>query len=291
MSNNKRDALLRNGFVHFPKFLSGEFLEKLKADSAKILVGLDEEHRERFKSNGSLCNFADHSEFADLVRLDAVFSLLKELGASDPKWLAGYLISKSAGGPPLFWHQDCWGWDNDISYQSEPMQLFFMYYLVDTNRHNGCLRVVPGSHRKWHELHGLSAAHDEGLATVKDPKSVAYSSHSDEVAIEVDAGDLIVGDARLLHSAYANSSENERPLLTLWYIPNFGSLPEAMQARLRAIYERVELDVDAGETQPITVDDWPADRRKLVSDIVPDYKGDVAPLQWNRQPQKDRMEP
>lgn len=283
-------AIFKDGCTIFPGFLSPQKLSDLKNVSKNILENLDEEHRERFKSNGSLCNFADHPEFADIISNPNTVSLLKAFGGKDPKWIAGYLISKPPGGPPLFWHQDWWGWDEELSYEDAPTQLFFMYYLVDTTIENGCLRVIPGSHRNWHELHELPPAHGENLATVKDPSNPAFSNHPDEVAIEVKAGDLVVGDARLLHSAYANKSGAERPLLTLWYTPDFSTLPETVQARYLSIYNREDLDVDAGAQAPQTVDDWPADIKAKVERLCPDYKGGESPLAWNRSPEKAKLQ-
>jgi hypothetical protein len=39
--------------------------------------------------------------------------------------------------------QDGWYWDEDCAYEKYPVQLFAMYYLTDTTRANGCLRVIP----------------------------------------------------------------------------------------------------------------------------------------------------
>lgn len=284
-----RKRLREDGFTRFEGFLAGEELERLQAVAQAVIDGLPADHRERYKSNGTLENFADHAEFADIAANPRAFDVLAGLGASDPRWLAGYLISKPPGGPPLFWHQDWWGWEEPVSYTDEAVQLFFMYYLVDTGPENGCLRVIPGSHRNWHPLHDLTAAHNEDLARVKDPDSPAFQSHPDEYAVRVKAGDLLVGDARLLHSAYANTSQAERPLLTLWYVPNFSQLSDPVRARYRSIYAREGLDIDDADADYTTVDDWPDAQFDKVREIVPTYSGETAPLPWNRSPRRDRL--
>lgn len=58
------------------------------------------------------------------------------------------------------------------------------------------------------------------------------------------AGDLVVGDARLLHAAHGNNSTQRRSLITLWYQPNFARLPARVRATL------------AAKTQALPVD-WP----------------------------------
>ncbi|WP_220771197.1 phytanoyl-CoA dioxygenase family protein, partial [Shewanella sp. MBTL60-007] len=249
------------------------------------------QHRDRFKSTGSLCNFADHPEFADLICYPKFIDLLKSFGSNDPRWLSGYLISKPAGGPPLFWHQDWWGWRNEVSYQSSPVSLFFMIYLTDTSPENGCLRVIPGSHHYAHELHDLPDAHNRDLSLYKDPTDPAYKSHSDEVAVPIKAGDLLIGDSRLLHGAYANRTTAERPLLILWYLPNFSHLPEEIQAGFNDIYLRKSLDVDAGQIKPKTTEDWPNALYKSIEGLAPLYTGKARPFPWCRRPQIDLMKP
>ena len=41
-------------------------------------------------------------------------------------------------------------WDEATAYGEAPVQLFAMFYLTNTSRDNGCLRAIPGSHRRPH---------------------------------------------------------------------------------------------------------------------------------------------
>ncbi len=54
----------------------------------------------------------------------------------------------------------------------------------------------------------------------------------------VKAGDLVIGDSRLLHAAHANSTETRRTVITLWMFPNFGQLPPPLQAFVVAVRGR-----------------------------------------------------
>ena len=63
-------------------------------------------------------------------------------GVEQPKLWAGYILSKGAGGPPLYWHQDWLFWNDEKETRSETAyQLFGMIYLCQTRVHNGCLKV------------------------------------------------------------------------------------------------------------------------------------------------------
>ena len=84
-------------------------------------------------------------------------------------------------------------WDDPSSYTDEPVQVFLMYYLIDTDRENGCLRVIPGSPRRRQRLHGLPPAHGKEIATVGGDRPVLQPD-PDEVDVPVRAGDLAIGD-------------------------------------------------------------------------------------------------
>ena len=117
---------------------------------------------------------------------------------------------QAAGGPALFWHQDWWGWQHPISREDRIAQVALFLYMTDTTRENGCLSLIPGSHRRPHPLHDLVDAHDPTLAEVRNPDDAAFASHPDEVDVPVTAGDVVVVDARLIHGAHPNRSDKER---------------------------------------------------------------------------------
>ncbi len=291
MPRNPADKLLEDGFVKVEALFSKSEIDQWRRVAQATLDDLDDEHRERFRSNGSLCNLAELPGFAPLIGDPRISDAIAGLGGTDVRWTSGYLISKPPGGDPLFWHQDWWGWGEDISYDAFPAQLFVMIYLTDTRVENGCLRVIPGSHRRDHQLHNLPAAHTKEIATGIDTADPIYASHPDEVAATVSAGDVLIGDSRLLHSAYANTTNEERPLLTLWYIPNWSALPGSVRATLRQIYERHVVDIDEGVGDLPTVDDWSDDALAPIRHLLPEYHGNDQPTPWNRIPDRSRMMP
>lgn len=284
-----REQLKQHGLVRFENILGANDIDHLRLISEAVLYRTGEKHRERFLSNGSLCNVAELPEYANLIADPRIISLLEQLGGSDIRWTSGYLISKPPGGPPLFWHQDWWGWGNDYSYQPDPAQLFVMIYLTNTVQENGCLRVIPGTHVYQHELHALPAAHTKAIATEVSEHSKAYASHPDEVAVQVSAGDVLIGDSRLLHSAYANHSEHERPLLTLWYIPNYRDLPAPLQSTIQAIYQRQVVDIDENATDLPTCDNWPRYALNKIRHLIPQQFSKATAQPWERIPDQSRM--
>ena len=150
-----------------------------------------------------------------------------------------------------------------------------MYYLVDTNRHNGCLRVIPGSHLKRHALHDLGrAAHqDDGVRRATDLKHPALQVAEDEVDVEVQAGDLVIGDSRLLHSSHANQSGQRRTVLTIWYWPAYNQLPAEVQALIS----------DHISSSPDWVR-WVEETATTTNHLIPIYRGSKPAVAWSNQP-------
>lgn len=279
-----REDLERDGYCIAKNRLPGALISALKTDASAIAETLDAAHRERNRSQGSLVQLADHPSFAKVIGAGEVREAMRELAFPDPRFSSGYLINKPAQSPALFWHQDWWAWDDAISYTPEIAQVFVMIYLSDTSEENGCLRVIPGSHRSQHPLHASLKAHDEGLSRVDEPNHPLYQTHADAVAVPIKAGDVLFGDARLLHSTYPNHSNQDRSLLTLWFHPNFSNLPAPIKATIRNIYDRTVGDTDPAGADAMTLDDWPvADLERVFDLIIPKIPG-VMSRDWNRMP-------
>ncbi len=140
-----------------------------------------------------------------------------------------------------------------------------MYYLTDTRRENGCLRVIPGSHATHHPLFDVIAEpHSEEISRAEDMDRAEFAVRPDEVDVPARAGDLVVGDARLLHATHGNGSDEQRTVLTLWYQPDYGSLPERVRAQMVA------------KTQPLCKA-WPEEAKAMVATLHPVYDGDAEP--------------
>ena len=283
-------GLRRDGYCVVRDVLDRAMLARLRRRTAALLQSLPAEHRRRQRAAGSLVHIAADPAFAALIAWPKALAALDAAGLGGARFSSGYVISKPPGGPPLFWHQDWWGWDHPSSYGGAIHQVFLMYYLADTAPENGCLRVVPGSHRRRHRLHGLlPGAHAERLARAADPADPAFAAVREERAVPVRAGDLVIGDARLLHGAYANRSAAERPLITLWYHPHFDRQPAAIRARVARILHRQDVDTDPAGGQTPFPAGWPAAARGTIAPLLADYRGRAAPLPWNRNPDPRRL--
>ena len=154
--SSKREQLIQDGFCVFKNVLTPEMVGRTNEASNRLLDAQDAEYFEAQKSTGSLISIYQDDFFAELVTWPKALNALREMGFDQPTFSSGFIISKPPHSPPLFWHQDWWGWNDPVSYEPLPQQVFLMYYLVDTSRENGCLRLIEGSHLKRHPLHDLA---------------------------------------------------------------------------------------------------------------------------------------
>ena len=277
------DEFHQNGYCKVGNVFSKEFIQELQTECLALAEAIPADLRRKYRSQGSLIQLLDYPYFSKVIAHNLLFDCFAAFGFKDTVFSSGYLISKPAKSPPLFWHQDWWGWDHSSSYTSTIAQFFVMIYLQKTDRENGCLRVISGSHRKKFELLSSLDAHTDELSAYSDPSSVQFQDLGEEVVVEVDVGDVVFGDARLLHGAYGNNSDRERGLLTLWYHPNYGDLPSEIRSAIWQLHNGVVNGVDT----PINeggISTWPETERQLLSGIIPRVEKEK-PLGWNRTPQ------
>jgi hypothetical protein len=208
-----------------------------------------------------------HPMFAELIALPPALAALQSLGFTNPSFSDGWLISKPPHSPRLFWHYDWFAWEDERSYEPEPPQVFLMYYLSDTTRENGCLRVIPGSHLQHNPLHDLlGEPQSKELSAVRDASAPEFSTRPDEIDVPVRAGDVVIGDARLLHAAHGNETDHRRTLITLWYQPDLASLPPRIQAQI------ARKTISIPET-------WPPEAREKVMPLLVRYDGYAEPYE------------
>ncbi|MDE0040399.1 MAG: phytanoyl-CoA dioxygenase family protein [Candidatus Poribacteria bacterium] len=274
-AKEKREQLIREGYCIFENVLEPEMVAKLNAMSEWTIAQEDPAHFDQHRSQGCIIPYwrYPHPAYAELIVYPLAMAVLAELGFDRPKVWSGFVISKPPHAPPLFWHQDGVLWDHPISYTDQPQQYFLMYYLVDTNRGNGCLRVVPGTHLKRHALHDVRPSGDDGVTRASNLDHAAFQHAEGEIDVPVKAGDVVIGDSRLMHSAHANESDQRRTVLTIWYWPSYDELPEDVK---QLISDHITEREDWCR--------WVEQTRHVTGELIPLYDGEVEHLPWTTLP-------
>ena len=266
-----KQQLVEDGYCVIPGLVSESLLDKTRACVDKALAEVDAERREQTKAPGSLIDSNFYPELADLIGNPAALETLHAMGLRDIKFWKAVIISKPPGGPRLYWHQDCIMWQDERAYSDNAPMIFLMVYLEDTTRENGCLRLLPRTHRRRHILHDMGEAHTKDINRMDNPDDPRYLDYPNEADVPVKAGDLVVGDARMFHASHANNSDSERRLITIWFHPFFSQLDESVQSWIHMAMHKAH-------------ESWSdADRAKIKS-LIPDYRGDVKPMELTRTP-------
>lgn len=285
MKFENREKLKRQGYCIIRNIFDHAMIENIRQWCHKGLATVTENHRNQFKAQGCLIDISDFPDFSALIGHSALAAIFEQLDLRNPVFSSGSIISKPPNSPALFWHHDWWGWDDPLSYTDRIPQVNIMIYLSSTTPENGCLRVMPGSHRRRHPIHENPAAYDAAISKVENPGHCLYRSWPGEVAVTVEPGDVIVKDTRLLHGSYANASRHERTLLSLNFNPGFSSLPAAMQARIKSIFlrNRVKLD-DVFDPNDQVIAQWPEPHRRQIEHLFPICSDTVAAQNYNFSP-------
>lgn len=140
--------------------------------------------------------------------LDAVESLI----GPDILLLASHFFCKY--GP----RQEFVAWHQDVTYWGlEPPEAITAWYAIDdSDRENGCMRVIPQSQ---HEIRTHETSSRAGnLLSINQELSVSDSDEALAVDLELRAGEISIHDGRLIHGSMPNSSDRRRCGLTLRYV-------------------------------------------------------------------------
>ncbi len=112
----------------------------------------------------------------------------------------------AGGGTSTHWHQDNYYFGTD-----SPQVLSCGIYLQDADRANGCLRVVPGSHRAGQIVDHQQTQGMHGSWTQVDEQRA--------IDLEISAGTIVLFSANLLHGTSDNHSDRTRYSTAWHYVP------------------------------------------------------------------------
>lgn len=133
------------------------------------------------------------------------------IGPNIALFASHYIAKPPLDGQAVLWHQDGSFWP------LEPMDVVTLWLAIDDSTpENGCMRVIPGSHRQ--NLQGLQRRTDveNVLGSGLDPALVDESQARD---VALDPGDVSIHHPNVIHDSQANNSQRWRRGLTIRYIP------------------------------------------------------------------------
>ena len=180
------------------------------AEAAELLADLDAAEAELGSDRARFSMLRSYPSqllpsFAGLIRHPRLLEAVSQIIGPDLLvWSCGFFIKDPGSRSFVSWHQDLnyWGLDGD-------REVTAWYALTPATVENGCMRFVPGSHRKKEVLHVDSFAADNLL------------TRGQEIAVEVDeasavnvllrAGQVSFHHGHMFHASGPNRT-NERRL-------------------------------------------------------------------------------
>lgn len=152
--------------------------------------------------------------FLDLARDPEIVDLVSDVIGQDViLWGCHVFCKPPVEGFETPWHQDGHYWP------IRPLATCTAWVaLEDSKADNGCLRVIPGSHRdrRLHEhLH-----EDRTDLTLNQRMAAGTFDEASAVDIELEPGEMSLHDVYMIHGARPNTSTRRRTGVALRYMPS-----------------------------------------------------------------------
>lgn len=218
-----------NGFLVVPGLISAADVAALRTDALRICRGeyphpklepMDEDLEDDEVLRNFLCIHFPHKVSPVMldkgVKHPGLAAVLQRIIGPDVKCMQSMLFVKPPGFQGQAWHQD------EIYIPTRDRSLTGGWIaLDDATLENGCLYVIPGSH-KW-------VLYDQRAHGNPDEFDFAAESfgfdESGEIPVEVKAGDAVFFNGYLLHRSRRNRSQGFRRVLVNHYMNAWSRLP------------------------------------------------------------------
>lgn len=207
LSESQLEHYHEEGFVVPDYRLPEQTLEAIRADHARLLRQ-HPEYRDYCAQvlawDLSFLNYARDPNILDMVE--------QILGPNFALWNSSFFAKPALNGKKTPWHQDGEYWP------IRPLATCTVWLAVDgANRANGCLKYMPGSHKRREvRRHRENPADDLVLNQELAPED--YDEHK-AFALELEAGQMALHDVFIVHGSDGNYSPHPRRGMTLRYMP------------------------------------------------------------------------
>jgi hypothetical protein len=207
IDENEAAQYKKNGYLIFKKQvfetakqqrLKAIFEQQLADKGAKLSDELDTPHFREPR----LFEFLNCPEVLDLVE--------PIVGPNIALWSSHFICKDPFKGRATPWHEDSAYWKGKLSSFDNVVTIWLA--IDPSNKQNGCLRVIPGSHdngfSEYESVDGTVNTFTTQAKGVDESKAVDF---------ELEPGQCSLHDSRILHGAKANESPIRRCGYTMRY--------------------------------------------------------------------------
>ena len=157
----------------------------------------------RVRGDAIFVDYARHPEFLDIVS--------QILGPDLILWVCSVFCKAPRDGRAIHWHQD------SPYYVMRPVATCSVWIaLDDSHPGNGCMRFIPGSHRRGVLRHIIDPEALPGFNDIIDPRDLDVENARD---VSLKAGQISLHDAHTVHGSSVNQSAQRRAGLVFRYMP------------------------------------------------------------------------
>jgi len=146
---------------------------------------------------------------------DAVLDLVEPITGPDiALWSSHFICKPPAVGKRVPWHEDSAYWKGRI----EPMSVVTVWLAIDPSTPaNGCMRVIPGTHRNGFSEYDPVADPDRQVFGTEIRKDSFDESQAVDIVLQPNHCSL--HDGRIIHGSAANTGSMRRCGYTMRYMP------------------------------------------------------------------------
>lgn len=241
------------GYLTAADTIDNEVLKALRDEATAIVSGKRGEIEGAVKEKGNLSEADILSKYAAIHFPHKISALMKST-ASDTQ-IAGYLskiispnvkcvqtmlFMKAPGKKGQAWHQD------ELFIPTRDRSLTGVWIaLENADLENGCLWVIPGSHRNG-VIRKRIDNHNQEFADVTISDTTPYSEKDFE-KVEVKAGGIVIFNGYLLHMSLKNNSKDRfRRALVAHYCSAESMLPWDQDGRQKSTQDFRDIFMVAG---------------------------------------------
>ena len=173
-------------------------------------IAQDEQKRNQIHGLG-----ADSERSRQLASDPRILSLVEDWVKPGIALFSAKLISKGPNEPNnvCHWHQDEAYWH---IYSESECRMSIWLPLQDVNRENGCLRVIPGTHKKGVIVpHQPRSSRDHGACRLSFLPGERELPNT--VYCQISAGSIVLFSNKLCHSSLGNYTNQHRRVFILTY--------------------------------------------------------------------------
>ena len=240
VSDKECQFFIENGYLVVPNLLSESEIEEIRQDATTLARGgyecdslkpLPESVTDQEAIGRILCIHQPHfvsDTIGKYVKHPKICGILSQIAAAHlPFWDGSVKCMQSMlfVKPPKFqgqaWHQD------EIYIPTRDRSLIGAWIAMDdANVENGCLWVLPGSHRQGYLYPQRNHENPDEFDFAQE--SYGFDG-SDEVPVEVETGSLVFFNGYLLHRSRKNRGDTFRRVLVSHYCNSWSLLPWSLQ--------------------------------------------------------------